>query len=399
VSQLLPTGATASLGFNNSYLSSDPDGTMSGLESYWQSGLGLTLSQPLLKNFGREVTELSISVARLGKESSLEKLNATLIDVVAQVRTEYFTLYSLREELEVRKVSLELARRVLSDTQARVKAGVLPAMETLNAEFGVSGREKEMIDAERALHDQVDLLAQLLQLPPGSMVDTIDVPSKERYETSEQTEIQRALTTRPELKELKINRDLLALETRVAANRTRPDLLLSASASTAGLGNSYSRDMDRLSSGNYPAWGVGLALTYPLGNQVAENDYRKSRLKVDQATLQIRKQEELIANDIRSAIRAIEANYKQIEVADRGRVFAEERLRAWIRKSEVGLATTKDVLDVENDLAAAKNNQIKALVSYTNAITQLWKATGQILEKERVHLTVMDTDVLFRGVN
>jgi outer membrane protein TolC len=399
VSQLLPTGATASLGFNNSYLSSDPDGTMSGLESYWQSGLGLTLSQPLLKNFGREVTELSISVARLGKESSLEKLNATLIDVVAQVRTEYFTLYSLREELEVRKVSLELARRVLSDTQARVKAGVLPAMETLNAEFGVSGREKEMIDAERALHDQVDLLAQLLQLPPGSMVDVSDVPSKERYETSEQTEIQRALTTRPELKELKINRDLLALETRVAANRTRPDLLLSASASTAGLGNSYSRDMDRLSSGNYPAWGVGLALTYPLGNQVAENDYRKSRLKVDQATLQIRKQEELIANDIRSAIRAIEANYKQIEVADRGRVFAEERLRAWIRKSEVGLATTKDVLDVENDLAAAKNNQIKALVSYTNAITQLWKATGQILEKERVHLTVMDTDVLFRGVN
>jgi len=144
VSQLLPTGATASLGFNNSYLSSDPDGTMSGLESYWQSGLGLTLSQPLLKNFGREVTELSISVARLGKESSLEKLNATLIDVVAQVRTEYFTLYSLREELEVRKVSLELARRVLSDTQARVKAGVLPAMETLNAEFGVSGREKEI---------------------------------------------------------------------------------------------------------------------------------------------------------------------------------------------------------------------------------------------------------------
>lgn len=399
VSQLLPTGATASLGFNNSYLSSDQDGTTSGLESYWQSDLGLTLSQPLLKNFGREVTELSISVARLGKESSLEKLNAKLINVVAQVRAEYFTLYSLREELEVRKVSLDLARRVLNDTQARVKAGVLPAMETLNAEFGVSGREKEMIDAERALHDQVDLLVQLLQLPPGSMVDAIDVPPKERYVTSEQTEIQRAFTTRPELKELKINRDLLALETRVAANRTRPDLLLSASASTAGLGNSYSRDMDRLSSGNYPAWGIGLALTYPLGNQVAENDYRKSRLKVDQAALQIRNQEELIANDIRSAIRAIEANYKQIEVADRGRVFAEERLRAWIRKSEVGLATTKDVLDVENDLAAAKNNQIKALVSYTNAITQLWKATGQILEKERVHLTVMDTDVLFRGVN
>jgi hypothetical protein len=34
--------------------------------------------------------------------------------------------------------------------------------------------------------------------------------------------------------------------------------------------------------------------------------------------------------------------------------------KAFARKAEVGLATNKDVLDVENDLATAKNNQIKA---------------------------------------
>jgi len=399
VSQLLPTGATANLGFNNSYLSSDMASTSSGLSSYWQSNLGLTLSQPLLKNFGREPTELTIDTAKLTKDASLEKLSAKLISMVAQVRTEYYKLYSLREELEVRKVSLELARRVLSETQARVKAGVMPAMETLNAEFGVASREKELIDAERALQDQSDLVIQLLQLPQGERIVAVEVPSKGRYEVSEQNEIKRALANRPELKELKRNLELLELQTRVSGNRTRPDLLLTASAATAGLGDTYPRDMDRLSSGNYPAWGVGLTFSYPLGNRAAENEYRKNRLKLDQAALQIRNQEELIANDVRSAVRAIEANYKQLDVADRGRAFAEERLRAFARKAEVGLATTKDVLDVENDLATAKNNQIKAQVAYANAITQLWKATGEILAKEQVRLVTLDPDALYKSVN
>ena len=399
VSQLLPTGATASLGFNNSYLSSDMSSASSGLTSYWQSNLGLTLSQPLLKNFGREPTELTIDTAKLTKDASLERLSAKLISVVAQVRTEYYKLYSLREELEVRKVSLELARRVLSETQARVKAGVMPAMETLNAEFGVASREKELIDAERAVQDQVDVLVQLLQLPQGQPVETVEVPSKVRYDVLEQAEIRRALANRPELKELKRNFELLELQTRVSGNRARPDLLLTASAATAGLGDTYPRDMDRLSSGNYPAWGVGLTFSYPLGNRAAENEYRKNRLKLDQSALQIKNQEELIINDVRSAVRAIEANYKQLEVADRGRAFAEERLRAFVRKAEVGLATTKDVLDVENDLATAKNNQIKAQVAYANAITQLWKATGEILVKEQVRLVTLDPDALYKSVN
>lgn len=398
ISQLLSTGATATLGFNNSYQSSDQSSTSNGLSSYWQSSLGLTVNQPLLKNFGRETTELTINSARLGKESSLEKLSAKLISIVAQVRNEYYKLYSLKEELAVRRVSLDLAQRVLHETQARVKAGVMPAMETLNAEFGVASREKELIDAERAVKDQVDVLAQFLQLSPGTEIETATIPAKTRYEITEQVEIRRALDNRPELKELKRNLELLELQTRVAGNKTRPDLLLSASAATAGLGDTYPRDMDRLSSASYPVWGVGLTFSYPLGNKAAENEYRRNRLKVDQAQLQIRNQEELVVNEVRSAVRAVEANYKQLDVADRGRAFAEERLRAWVRKAEVGLATTKDVLDVENDLAAAKNNQIKSLVSYANAITQLWKSTGQILEKEQVRVLGNEPDLLYQGV-
>lgn len=398
ISQLLPTGATVSLDYENSYVSSDQASASAGLSSYWNSILGLTLSQPLLKNFGSEATELTIEVARLGKDATLEKLQSRLMALVAQVRTEYFKLYSLQREREVAKVSLELARRILSETQARVNAGVLPAMEILNAQYGVASREKELIDAERAVTDQSDLVRQLVQLEAHGVLEAVDQPLTGRYEAYEQEEMGRALNNRPELKELQRNRDAAELQARVADNRSRPDLNLTASAATAGLGESYGRDMDRLGSGNYPAWGVGLTFSYPLGNRAAENDYRKSRLKSDQLSVQIRNQQELIVNEVRAALRAIEANFKLLDVAERGRRFAEERLNAFVRKAEVGLATTKDVLDVEHDLATAKQTQIQAQVSYDSAVTQLWKATGVILERQQVRMVAPDADRLYRDV-
>lgn len=398
LSQLFFTGGTATLGFNNSYIRGDASST-SGFSSYWHSSLGLAISQPLLKNMGREATELAIDTARLGKFTSLEQFNTRLNAVVAQARTNYYTLYSLREEQQVKIISLELARKILGETQARVKAGIMPAMEILNAEFGVATREKELIDAERAVSDQIDLLRQLLQLERAGELEIVDAPSRAVYQLSEPEQIQMAIARRPEIRELKRTLELLELQTRVSGNRTLPDLTLSASAAAIGLAPTYARDVDRLGSGDYPNWSVGLALSFPLGNRAAENEYRKNRLKVDQAALKLRNQEELVANEVRSAVRAVTAYYKQIEVADRGRAFAEERFKAFVRKAEVGLATNKDVLDVESDLATAKNNQIKAQAAYANAITQLWRSTGELLEQQQIRMVEGDAEALYRQVH
>ena len=391
LSQLFSTGGTAAITFNNGYT----DSNVVTPSSSWQSGLGISVVQPLLKNVGREATEININLSRSSKFASLERFNATLLSTVAQVRTEYFKLHSLREERDVKKVSLELARKILSDTQARVKAGVLPAMEILNAEFGAVTREKELIDAELAVSNQVDVLRLLLQIDAkaGDLL-TVDRPTSEPFVTSETEAIQKALN-RPDIREQKRNLELYELQTKYYRQKTRADLSLVASALLTGLDNTYTRNMDKVLTLDYPVWSVGLNLSYPIGNGAAENDYRRSRLKVDQTALQLRSLEENSAKEVRAAIRGIVTGYKQIEVADRGRAFAEERLRAFIRKNEVGLATTKDVLDVENDLAVAKSNQIKAVVGYANALTTYWQVTGELLEKEGIRVVEGDADKLY----
>ena len=390
LSQLLWTGATVSAGFNNSHSSTNKD-----TYDYWQSSLGVSLSQPLLKNVGREATEVNINVSRLNKFASLEHFNLRLLLTVAQVRTEYYKLHSLREERDVKNISLELARKILSDTEARVKAGVLPAMEILNAEFGAVSREKELIDAERAVSDQVDVLRLLLQMNAETgALKTVDLPPRDLLNVNESDAVQKALN-RPDIREQKRNLELSELQTKNFSQKTRPDLILSASTQSAGLNNAYHRNMDSVLSIENPGWSVGLEFKYPLGNGAAENDYRRSRLKTEQIALQIRSLEESSTKEVKAAIRGITVGFKQIDVADRGAKFAEERLRAFIRKNEVGLATTKDVLDVENDLAIAKSNQIKAVVGYANALTTYWQVTGELLEKEGIRVVEGDADKLY----
>lgn len=392
VSQLFWSGATATAGFNNTFNHTNSIGS---LRNYWESSLGISFTQPLLKNFGRETTDLGINVSRLSKFASLEHLNTLLLNTVAQVRNEYFKLYGLREQLQVARTSLELARKILSDTKAQVAAGVLPAMEIINAEFGVYSREKELIDVERSVSDEVDVLRFLLQIKGKGDILTVDLPRRDSYGVSEDDAIRRAMG-RPDIREQKRNLEIAELQTRVFHNKLKPDLSLSASGSLVGLDRTYPRNLETLGTADNPAWSVGLIFTYPLGNNAAENDYRKSRLKTEQTAVQIRSLEEGATNDVKSAIRNIISSYKQISVADRGRAYAEERLRAYLRKKDVGLATNKDVLDVENDLVAAKNNQIQAAVNYDNAITRLWLVTGELLEHEGVRVVEDDADNLYR---
>jgi len=397
VFQLLPTGGTIGLNFEN-VRQTNSTTAETALGTFWNSSLGLTLNQPLLKNFGRETTDLNIRVSEISKETSISQLKSRILAVVAQVRTEYFRLAGFREDLESKKTSLSLAQKVHSDTEARVKAGVLPAMDILNAQFGVATREKELIDAEKAVSDQIDILAQLLQLEKVTNIETTDKPDRATISINEADALKSAISLRPELDELNSQLKSLELQSAVAKKQTLPSLNLISTVGLTGIDKDYSRASERLASFDYPTWSVGIQFDYPLGNQAAENDYIKSRLKLEQTTVQINNLKSSIENEVKIAIRGVISSYKQLDVADRGRLFADERVKAYMKKSEVGLATTKDLLDVENDLVAARTNQIKAEALYAISLNQYWKSTGELLEREGVKIDSSRSDALYKEV-
>jgi outer membrane protein TolC len=395
LSRLFSTGATAAFSFNNS--DNDTDNP-SYIDRYGQSGVSVSISQPLFKNRGREVTEENIRISQISKYASLERFKTKLLTTITQVRNDYYKLYRLREELRVKQVSLDLAKTILAETRTRVTSGVLPALEILNAEFGVVRREKELIDAQKAVGDQLDLLRLLLQLDTGVEIITTDVPSHETVDVSEEYAVSLALK-RPDILEQKKNLELAEFQTRIYQNKLEPDLSLNTSVGLNGVDrNRDNHNPVGISDLDNIGWSVGFIFTYPLGNKAAENEYKKSRLKTEQTRLKVKSLEENISNEVRAALRGIDSGFKQIEVTDRGVEFAGQRLHSFIRKNEVGLATTKEVLDVETELATAQNNHIAALVSYADALTRFWQVTGELLERQGIHVDETEADRLYKSV-
>ncbi|QXE91945.1 TolC family protein [Geomonas subterranea] len=390
VSQLLPTGTVVGVTAQSGWISNSA--------KYYSNAIDLSLAQPLLKGFGQENTELAINVSRFTKGETMNVFRTRLSDTVARVRNDYFQLYNLLEVLEVRRTSLALAKRILQDDQGRVKAGVLPAYELLNSEFQVATREKQVIDAERAVRDQMDVLRVELQLPQDAEIVLADQPYRGNFNILEQQALNDALENRTELA---TQRDVIKindLQQRVAKNQTLPDLTLNASVGTGGFDRRFLGGLEKTATIDEPSWGVGLQFSYPLGNRSAENDYIRKKLALEQAQTQLQNLESTVVRDVKAALRLVAASYTQLDVTARGTAYAQDRLRAFQKRHDVGLATTKDVFDVENDLVTAKGNQIQALVDYNNSITQLWRVTGMILDQEGINVTETQADHLYQNM-
>jgi outer membrane protein len=380
---LLSSGATASAAFTN-FWSQDDLGTP--FSRYAQPQISLTLSQPVLRGFGKEITEKDITFAGYAKSSSLLQWRSAAISKVAAARDGYFALVRARENLETRRSSLAVAKEIHAGNQARVKAGVLAAVELLDSEFGVSQREQDLLVAEKNVRDASDSLSVLIQYGVGSELVPAGSITVEPMEVSEQEEMAIALRNRPDLQDAKVGLETEEFRTKVARNEILPAVSLTGSAGLGGLAPDYGDALDELKSGNSPFWSIGVTLSFPLGNNAAKADLAAGLLQERQAETRIRSLTESIRLDVRSALRALETSWRQVGAAQKGVDLGEARLASFLKRGKVGLATTTDILQAESDLTSARETLTAARVAYQGAQTLLWKATGELLEQQGIRI-------------
>jgi outer membrane protein TolC len=315
---------------------------------------------------------------------------------VSGVRDQYFALFKARENLETRKAALAVAKEIHAGNQARVNAGVLASVELLDSEFGVARREVELLTAEKNVRDASDRLRASIQYPPGSELVPTDPMTAAPLETSEEQAMAAALRDRPDLRIARVNLNSQQFQTRIAKNAALPSLALTGSAGLTAQGSGYSDALSDLSSADTPFWSVGISFSYPFGNDAAEAALAASRLRERQAVERIRSLEDSIRLDVRTALRALDTAYRQIESAQKGVELGTARLDSFVKRQRVGLAVTKDILEAEADLTAARETLSAARADYQGAVTLLWKATGELLERQGIRIDDASIDRLAR---
>ncbi|MDP1946921.1 MAG: TolC family protein [Nitrospirota bacterium] len=357
----------------------------------YTGGLALTLTQPLLRNAGLDVTKTFIRVAQNNAIVEEHIFRDRVLTVLATVEQTYWEVVFANENLKVAEAALKAAQELLASNRAKAKAGIMSIVDVLQAEAAVASRVEQVLVADKTIRDQEDQLRRLLNpaeedLRQDLRLTPLDQPTVTLEPISLQEAIDKAIEQRPEIVQAKKNMETSDLNTKFAKNQILPTLSFQGTMGMAGLGKDYGDSVNKNLSGDYYNYGAGLVLSYPLGNRSAWSTYSKRQLEAKNAEASLVSVRQQIIVGVREAVRRVQTDFKRIETTRSARIMAEKQLQAEQERLKVGLSTTRFVLDFQRDLATAQGNELRATVDYNKSLSNLARHKATTLERYNFQL-------------
>jgi outer membrane protein len=401
----LLTGGQLLLNWTNNRNRANPS-VLNQLDPQYTTTLGLSLNQPLLRNFGWRYSLLRVEVAQNTEESSYHRYRASIADLITRVEESYWTLVLAIQSVEVEEQGLVLARETQRQNEGKYNVGALPQTAVLEAKAEVARREArllEVVNARENLRDQLRAIVNARDPDAAALlrIDPQDKPTVVPYTINLDLSLRSALEYRPELIAARLDIRGSGLQRKIAENQLLPQLNfvgrlgLNGSSGTGvppppppaqqfaipnpSLEGGYGRSLDLLHDGRYYNYAFGAEIQVPIDNAQAKADYAQANISYEQSRLQLRRLEEGITLEIKQAVTNLETDLKSIDATRLARELEEENLRNQQARYDVGLATTKDLLDFQDRLTRARFFEIQALTRYNADLARMRRVEGSLL--------------------
>jgi outer membrane protein len=392
VSQRLPWfGTTYSLGWTTTH--TDSNSFLNSYNPLLQSGLSLNVSQPLFRDLSVDSARQQLATSRINRDIADTRLRESVVRTTANVKAAYWNLVSAAANVDARRKALELTQELTRVNKARVDVGQAPPLDLVSAQAEAASNEEQLIVAETTVKEAEDQL-RLLVLDTTQRdawtvhIDPVDSPPLGLPAPDVDQAIATALRERADLTRARKDIDTSRTSLRFAANQRLPDVRLNASYQANGLGGTqvlragtfpgtivgsgeittFGSVLNQLVGRDYPTWGVGVSVSYPIGQSADEANYARAKLERAQAEERLKSAEARVVQQVRDAGWKIEMNARRIETTRAARALAEQRLDAEQKRLDVGLSTNFLVIQAQRDLSQAKTNELSALLAYDLAL-------------------------------
>jgi outer membrane protein TolC len=399
IESLVPTGAKLRLGYSlrdlNNNLQGQPSFASRGATNgEYQSFMGFTLTQPLLKNGWFAATLAGIRIAALSSAISFQNYRRQLMIAISTAEATYWNLYLVQEQVKFFAESVRTAQTVLDDANTRLKAGIGSETDVWEAQSGLALRQSKLADAHQRRFESANrVMALYADNPtrPGSLVRAVDAPELDFVPPALPEMGQTARQRNPDYlaQELRARQEGLKLS--YAKNQRLPELNLNGAYGLNGLGSNPGYSWDAATSDNYPAWMVGLELRIPiLGGIKGRNLVSAARLSEQQAQVELSSTETEILTSLDNGLHKLRsaqtniASYQTIVTAN------ENLVKSALARFEAGKVDSRRVLEFEGDLLEARTSVVEAMVQFQRAILEMQLIEGSTLWRRQLELTQAD---------
>jgi outer membrane protein len=410
--KMLLSGGALALDFTNQRLTTNPS-IASPVVPQYVSTLGLSLNQPLLRDFGWRYALLVVEIAQNTEQAAYYQYEASIANTIAQVEAAYWRYVLAIEAVQVQEQSLALAQELQRQNEGKYNVGALPQTAVLEAKSQVASREATLIQARNlAVIARDNLRALINARDQGAlalmMIKPIDRPTVSDYPIDLERSLRTAFEQRPELIAARLNVHGAGLQRKVAENQLLPRLNFGGGVGVNGLAGTdarvpnsfaptpgtipvnpaitggYGHALGLLPDGRFYSWSAGATLEVPIDNAQAKADYSRANIDFEQSSLSLRQLQETVTLEIKQAVSNLETDLKSIDATRIARSLAEENLRNQKARYDVGLATTKDLLDYQDQLTQARFREIDALTRYNTDLAEMRRVEGSLLSARNV---------------
>jgi len=390
----LPTGLQYDFSgnVNQQYGAYNPGATNASPFKSSEGSIQVQLTQPLLKNFWIDTTRLNIRVAKNRLKYSEQGLRQQIITSATAVENAYYELIYALENVTVQQEALELAQTQLDQDNQRVQIGTLAILSVQQDEAQVAQSQANLIAAQFTLVTDQNALKSLLADTNYYQWHDTDIQPKETLTAPAQTfnlqdSWRKGMTERPDLLQAQLNVEQQGIQLKFYRNQLFPELDLIGTYGYNGSGpQSYNDVFGQFNEGNRPFYSYGAQMTVPLSNVGPRNQYKSNKATLQQVTLQLKQFEQNVLVEIDNAVKQAQSNYQSVEATKQARIYAEAALDAEEKTYAVGKATTFEVLQYQNNLTAARSQEIRALANYNEALANLAAQEGSTLERNRIDI-------------
>jgi outer membrane protein len=437
--------------FNNTREATSASNT--SINPFYSSAQGVQFTQPLWRNRSIDRNRQQIRIQRKRLEQSDSDFRLRTIAVISQVQRAYWDLvFALRNE-QNQIANVKLAQENYRRTEASVAAGASAPLERAEIETELSSREAALLVANQQVTVAENALKNLMLKDPLStdwskvLVPT-DEPAFDETPVNLETALKEARDNRPEVRRLKLEREVNDINLKFYKNQTKPRVDLIGTFQTNGLAGTpnttiasttpsplilgdafastsasafllqqlnqtrqalgllpianvptvtptassipsqfvggYGQTLRNLFSFSTRQVVVGVTIQLPFKNRVARANLATARIQREQLAALTRGQEQSIEVDVRDAAQAVETARRRVIFAREARQSAELQLAGERRLFQVGRSTQFLLFQRENALVNARNQELQAETDYNKALSDLQRATSTTLRANNV---------------
>ena len=390
--------------------------------------LALSVSQPLLRNFGWDFATLDVRIAESSQKQSQWNMEQTIEDFVLRIGTDYWNVVQAEENLQVAEYALRLNSDLVRQNRISLRVGTLAPIDLQEAQSAEATSAANVYTAQAAQRAARAALRQDVMMNPASTlvpqeIEPTDKPNPARETNpNEEVALETAIQYRPSLEAMREGIRGALMQVKFSENQTLPQLNLGAQFglnSTAGttpcirnfvgaagncaaspllprsgtklpFGGIYGDALNRLFGTSFYNYAAVLNFAYPIDNAAARAVLAQTRVQYESLRMQYRASISTAVVAVQTALANLEADQKRVQATREASYYAAQALHDEEIRFKVGMATTHDLLQFQEQLISAQGNQVEAEVDLEDARLSLEHEQGTLLRAFQIDFQLQD---------